>query len=266
VADLGRQLRWFLSPAEDSTWRTLAPGDIAAWLSDRLLVRDIRDGRAPGARVVAHFQRLDYVEQHFRLQVLPVRRARLRTGAAVPDAPAASFSVYRATPTSKTAANVFRAFPRWQTDFDDRGVVWMRFGAPTERWYYTAPRDPGEVQANYLKRETWRYDIDGRSLLLSFESEQGDGSEDATRLVTGVVGDHFCGLDLRRCMQGERALEALNWNAYNAESPADRRGLAVEEVLELQRQDAEQITQATTTDDNAARPAVHLRLQAQYDR
>src|SRR5690606_34363172 len=72
VADLGRQLRWFLSPAEDSTWRALAPGDIAAWLSDRLLVRDIRDGRAPGARVVAHFQRLDYVEQHFRLQVLPV--------------------------------------------------------------------------------------------------------------------------------------------------------------------------------------------------
>src|SRR5690606_5497478 len=35
VADLGRQLRWFLSPAEDSTWRALAPGDIAAWLSDR---------------------------------------------------------------------------------------------------------------------------------------------------------------------------------------------------------------------------------------
>jgi hypothetical protein len=265
VADLGRQLRWFLSPAEDSTWRALAPGDIAAWLSDRLLVRDIRDGRAPGARVVEHFRRLDFVEQHFQLQVLPVRRERLRWGAAVPDAPAPSFTVYRTTPTSETAANTFRAFTRWQTDFDDRGVVWMRFGAPTERWYYTAP--PGiTLPHSYLKRETWRYDLDGRSLLLSFESEQGDGSEDATRLVTGVIGDHFCGLDVRRCVQGERALEAFEWNAHHRSPPEDRRGIAVEEVLDLQRQDAEQITQATTTDDNAPRPAVHLRLQAQYQR
>ena len=28
----------------------------------------------------------------------------------------------------KVRATPFRFYPRWQTDFDDRGVVWMRFG------------------------------------------------------------------------------------------------------------------------------------------
>lgn len=265
AADLGRQLTWFLSASEDSTWRALSLDAIKPWLSELLLVRDVRDGRAPGARVVEHFRRLDFVEHHFRLWVPPLQRSRLMAGAAIPDAAPAGFSVYRATPTTKTPADVFRAFTRWQTEFDDRGVVWMRFGEPTRRWFYTAPRGGG-IEPNLLKRETWRYDLDGQSLLLSFESEQGDGSQEATRLVTGVIGDHFCGLDVKRCVRGERALESANWNASHPGPPEDRRGIAVEEVLALRRQDAEQITQATTKDDNSLRTAEHIQLRAQFHR
>lgn len=259
--DLGRHLKWFLSPSEDSTWRALSPDAVEPWLSDLLLVRDVRDGRAPGARVVEHFRRLDFVEHHFGLLVPPLQRSRLMAGAAIPDAPPGGFSIYRATPTTKTPADAFRAFNRWQTEFDDRGVVWMRFGEPTKRWYVTVA-DAG----NFIRRETWKYDLDGQSLLLSFESEQGDGSEEATRLVTGVIGDHFCGLDVTRCVRGERALEALWWNGLHQGPPEDRRGIAVEEVLALRRQHTEQITEATTKDDNSLRTSEHIGLRAQFHR
>ncbi|MCB9504844.1 MAG: hypothetical protein H6692_01720 [Gemmatimonadales bacterium] len=259
-ADLHWHVRWFLSPEEEIEWSALPAPALRDWLVALLRVRDVRDGRPAGARVVEHFRRLDFVEEHFRLVVLPIQRERFRAGAAIPDAPPTGDLVYRATPKSETAAPVFREFIRWQTDYDDRGAVWMRFGQPTARWFYTAAK-PG----NYLKRETWRYDLDGRSMLLSFESEQGDGSEDATRLVVGVIGDHFCGLDVRRCVQGERALEAAAWNKF-AKTPEDRRGIAIEEVLALQREDRALIAEATTKDDNAPRTARHLRLRAQFHR
>jgi hypothetical protein len=58
--------------------------------------------------------------------------------------------IIRATP--------FRFYPRWQTDYDDRGVVWMRVGAPTKRirsrrpaWGHLSPNTP-EKHQNAPKR------------------------------------------------------------------------------------------------------------------
>lgn len=263
--DLGWHLNWFLTRGEDSAWRALPVAETGAWVRDLMLSRDIRDGRPPGARVVEHMNRLAYVYAHFRLDVVPVQRGRLMGGVAVPEAPGGGFSVEVVTPGSATPAEAFREFVRWQIAIDDRGAVWMRFGAPDQREYYTAPSDGREVI--YLKRETWRYDVDGRELVLSFENEQGDGSQDATRLVTAVVGDHFCGVTVRRCVQAERALAAASFTGLpdrfrlQGASPV---GLPVNEMLDLRREDQKLIVEATTKDNNAARLPRHLETSAQF--
>lgn len=180
-------------------------------------------------------------------------------GVANPDAGGGGFSVEVVTPGSLTPAEAFREFVRWQSAIDDRGAVWMRFGAPDQREHFTAT---GSL--NYLKRETWRYDIDGRELLLSFESEQGDGTQDATRLVTAVVGEHFCGVTVRRCVQAQRADAAGWWNLFRAQTLADRIGLRVNEMIDLRREDQQLIVEATTKDNNAVRLPRHLETSAQF--
>lgn len=261
-ADLAWHLNWFLTRGEDSAWRALPLAETGPWVRDLLLSRDIRDGRPPGARVVEHINRLAYVHEHFRLKVVPVQRGRLMGGVAIPEGPGGGFSVEVVTPDSRTPAEAFREFVRWQIAIDDRGAVWMRFGAPQQREYYTVT-EPG----NYLKRETWRYDVDGRELVLSFESEEGDGTQDATRLVTAVVGEHFCGITVRRCVQAERAIAAA---AFVGLPPRFRSrdappiGLPVNEMLDLRHEDQAMIFEATTKDNNSARLERHLDVTAQF--
>ena len=45
----------------------LADSSRGTWVRDRLIERDVRDGRPPGSRLAEHFARLEHVEKHFRL-------------------------------------------------------------------------------------------------------------------------------------------------------------------------------------------------------
>ncbi len=259
-------LRWFLSPEELAAWDSLPLDRIPPFARSVFVKRDIRDGRAAGATLVEHFARLEVVRGDFALHVLPIHRQRLLGGAAISDGPTnQSVEVARYDGNSDVAADIMRDFARWQLDFDDRGAVWMRFGRPTERTFYTVAKS-GEIFGIYIKRETWRYDLDGAELLLSFESEQGDGSEDATRLVSGVVGEHFCGIDARRCFQGTRAWAAAQYNGFFAPPPQEREGIGLAEMGRTQRADRDQIREATTKDDNAERFPDHLTLSAHLHR
>ncbi|MEO8480175.1 MAG: carboxypeptidase regulatory-like domain-containing protein, partial [Gemmatimonadota bacterium] len=65
-SEVGWQLHWFLEPDEWDEWQRLDDARRAGWVRDRLATRDIRDGKRAGARLMEHFHRLDYAEEHFR--------------------------------------------------------------------------------------------------------------------------------------------------------------------------------------------------------
>lgn len=127
----------------------------------------------------------------------------------------------------------------------------MRFGAPEQR-IAVSPQCPlGDPSPNL--REAWVYRIDGNQMLLQFEGERFDGSSEASRLVTGVLGSYLCGLDAWRCSLTERAKSGL--------SP-----LPQEQLQRVVANDAELVMLGTTKDDNSVRGMKPLRVVAELRR
>ena len=175
-------------------------------MRDRLASRDVRDGQPAGARLAEHFKRLDHADSAFRLKVA----TKLRTSMLTSSSAGGSID-----------EGEFRDYKRWQIDFDDRGVIWMRFGKPQK----VAFADSIEV---------WYYEVDGKPLLLTFGYEQFSGSIAPSRLITGHIGDVYCGIDTRRCLQ-----------------TMQKRAATPEARQFIRDQDREYITAATTNDDNS---------------
>lgn len=249
-------LQWFVTPDELTAFDSLKAPALRPFVRDVLARRDVRDGRAPGSRLVEHFHRLAYAEVHFPLMRPKAERARLQTLPAtiiLPDNLANKYRVLRlrdgltdaADPYNPNAKNPtdapaqpWREYRRWQVDLDDRGIVHLRFGAPEQRIPFSG---------SFLAREVWMYHIDGEKLLVSFEREDFTGTVQATRLVTGVLGDYFCDVDVRRCLETERAL---------------RGDLRPENLVTIKRQDREFMATATTKDDNSPRTPKSIRVLA----
>ncbi|MBK7595847.1 MAG: hypothetical protein IPJ11_11525 [Gemmatimonadetes bacterium] len=99
--------------------------------------------------------------------------------------------------------------------------------------------------ASFFARELWLYWIDGEKLLVHFESEAFSGSLEATRLVTGVLGDYLCDVDVRRCLLVQKS-----------------GGVDPEDVAGVKAQDREFMATATTKDDNSVRADKSVRLLA----
>jgi hypothetical protein len=239
-------LQWFLTPDEQREWQHAIDSTPGRWIRDRLASRDVRDGRPAGARLAEHFARLEYVEEHFRLAVPRKIAAGLRTGPATKEAPGLCGSPTSCAEPGGVWADTWREYHRWQTDFDDRGVIWMRFGSPERRipWVCNCA----------TVREAWVYNIDDRHMLLSFENEAFDGSVEATRLVSGVLGSYFCDVDSRRC--GLSTLAQADAIAHGHSKFGARPSAPLvnpEEIEHIRVQDREAIAAATTTDDNGPR-------------
>lgn len=248
-------LQWFLSPTEQATVDSAGGPEFVRLVRDAIARRDVRDGRAPGARLVEHFHRLEYAESRFAMQRPKAERERLQTLPAfvlIPDDVADRLrterirdgrkgDVHDPIPVSprqrhSVPALPWREYPRWQVDLDDRGIIHLRYGHPIQR----IP----QVGA-FTAREVWMYMIDGEKLLVHFESEAFTGTVEATRLVTGVLGEYLCDVDVVRC--------ALTNNT---------RPLTPESLTQLTFQDREYLTTATTKDNNAAQPAQQVRILA----
>jgi hypothetical protein len=198
-AEIDWHLQWFLSPEERRQWLALPDSGRGPWVHDRLVERDVRDGQGQGARLAEHFNRLEYVEANFRLDVPQVLRNTLRTCC-------------------------LREYIRWQLDFDDRGVVYMRFGPPDLK-----AADAG----------VWKYVIDGRPMFLEFIEEEFDGSSGDTRLDVGKMGPWWCSIDAERCF------------LYNlSQTP---HGFTEEMRAKLVAEDRAFVAEATTGDDNSPR-------------
>ncbi len=259
-AEVGWHLRWFVEPEEWQQWTELAASERARWVRDRLTTRDVRDARNLGSRLAAHFERLDYVEEHFRRDIPRNQRGRLAV-AAVPEDGSRGADPDRVRFTHQpeaVAAAPFRLYRPWSPLLDDRGSVYLRYGEPTRlvRWRST-------IQNNFNLREGWYYQLDGRALVLQFEGEQFDGSPDATRLVAGVLGQYLCAFDGVRCAMVQRlaCFERQRCSTDTTYSP-----ITVEEIDALERDDEAMIAVATSSDHNAPRTAASITTVARLHR
>lgn len=261
VAEITWHVTWFLSPTERATWDTLVAPSRPSWLMDRLVARDIRDGRIRDARLAEHFARLEHVMQRFAMQVTPMMRKRILSGMSVSDKVGLQPMPDVDVSTDEFGSGLnYREYRRWQVDFDDRGVVWMRFGKPDEMTVYMVP-----YGGDFRVFEAWKYRIDDESIVLTFESEEGDGSGEATRFVTGRYGEHYCGFDIYRCTLANRAQSAAAFNRISrAAGEGFRMGITPAQIGTLREADQEQIVEATTKDDNSVRAEKHLATTAQY--
>ena len=195
------------------------------WVIDRLAARDVRDGQPDGARLAEHFARLEFVEANYRLAVPRMLRKSMLSAppSTAPDA-------------ADSLMLPFRDYIRWQIDFDDRGVVYMRFGKPEKVVYGTGDH----------ARETWRYMVEGDTLLVSFIGEDFSGSVGATRLATGMIGTYMCGVDAWRCGLAMRQESGMRLNP--------------EDIEALRSEDRQEVAYATTRDDNSARAEKTVRM------
>ncbi|HEY4321810.1 MAG TPA: hypothetical protein VGM77_11620 [Gemmatimonadales bacterium] len=255
--DIAWHLQWFLTPEERVEWNGLDDRARPAWVNARLAERDVRDGRPAGARLAEHFKRLEFVESHFRLRGPRWLHQALKTlPAATVDGQQSGFNPDRtlvagvSEPGSVPAA-AWREYNRWQVDFDDRGVVWMRLGSPDRRIPWSCPLAVSLCSHTHVVREVWLYRVDGRVLLLDFEGEGFTGTVEATRLVVGVLGSYLCDVDAVRC-------------ALTEMSKAHK--LKPEQVTALQVEDRSNVADATTHDDNSPRGMANLGVTADLHR
>lgn len=235
------ELQWFLTPDEETEWHALADTGRARWIRDRLMARDVRDDRPAGARLAEHFKRLEYVEENFRLAVPRRILSELRTGPAAQLEPSPCDDEKRCDEPGSAWSQQWREYNRWQTDFDDRGVVWMRYGPPDHRVPWVCP-----IERCVIAREVWMYDIDGQHLLLNFENEDFSGSVQPTRLVVGVLGSYLCDVDTERC----RLTTLSKAAAHSGTNP-----VTPEQIDLIRREDRVAISDVTTTDDNSIHAA-----------
>jgi GWxTD domain-containing protein len=118
-------LQWIGTPAERATFDSLPDAAArAAWLAAFWSRRDVDAARDDGERLAEHYQRWFYARRHFRL----VSRHR--------------------------HYDITEVYRSGQAEFDDRGVIYLRHGAPDRRATYVCPPGSGEACA---ANESWLY-------------------------------------------------------------------------------------------------------------
>jgi len=134
-AEVRRDLRWIGSPRELAAFDAAPPESLAAVVNRFWSARDVEDARVPGDRLLEQFRRYAYATQNFQL----VSRHR-------------GFNVE------------FMLHDTTQTELDDRGVIYMRQGAPTSVVHYIPPGSDAEPS------ETWYYrrDPPAQDLIFNF--------------------------------------------------------------------------------------------------
>ncbi|MFI5281071.1 MAG: GWxTD domain-containing protein [Gemmatimonadales bacterium] len=118
--EVRRDLRWIATAAELAAFDAAAPDSVAAFLHAFWERRDAADGRRAGERLAEQFRRYHYAMTRYGLAS---RHRNLDPAFAFGDST--------------------------QTDFDDRGVVYLRHGEPSQRAQFAAP--------GFDANESWLY-------------------------------------------------------------------------------------------------------------
>ncbi|HET8648938.1 MAG TPA: GWxTD domain-containing protein [Gemmatimonadales bacterium] len=197
-------LRWIANPAELAGYDSLPAGDVSGWLREFWNRRDASEGRKLGDRLAEHYRRLAYVLANFRTNRSGNKReissgndpnGSLRditsativlgdqeTAASREERPlggtAATLAGLGSTPNAVYAGlmsgSILIAYSSEQNLIDDRGVIYMRYGEPTQRATYHGPAvDPNE---------SWKYLTPSGELIFHFV-----GNIAPSRLVNQLV-------------------------------------------------------------------------------
>lgn len=171
-AEFRRELGW-IATSEDLRAFDATPADsLEPWLQRFWGRRDVADARLPGDRLVEQFRRYAYARRNFRL----VSRHRHYDIA----------EVYRDTA---------------QTEFDDRGIIYLRHGEPdararhtdldvhaNETWAYRRPAPTGDLVFHFVARgDVQDYKL-VESLLDAYDFSTALALAAPSEIPTGVVG------------------------------------------------------------------------------
>lgn len=284
------ELLWVAEPSELASWDGTPVTERREWLQRFWAVRDARDGLGHGERLVEHYRRYEEALAEFRLTIPRRGRSRARSVALVGDIVALETgdAVGRAGVNSRSGffsdASVgsnIEAIERervgsdpyaetigpgavgievdpYQDVMDDRGLVWIRHGPPTERTHTSG----GVVM------EAWRYDRSpGSDLVLFFTETDFDGHAGASVLIptpagaSGLALNQLCGNALGMCNELLRFSQPEGvMNAGGSErlfagvaAPADRIAMPPELIAEVRDRGRKEIRRAITSDDGRLR-------------
>ncbi len=267
-----RELSWVAEPGELTTWDSLPPSERPGWLRQFWAGRDIAGGWPDGTRLVEHYRRIEAAWKDFTLSLPPSGRQmsssttggidtfqdlllerrmmgneglaiEIVEGKAGNETPVTDARLLTGQFQAMGLGGPFRAFRTTQEVLDDRGIVWIRYGKPTQ----IVSSAGGEAL------QVWAYDNITPRLVLQFREENFDGQVGASRLVPTLIDvagrfrDQFCGIECSLCsthLWQDTSVDAL------ASSRTENGRLNPGSVDHIVREGTAQIARATTTDAN----------------
>jgi hypothetical protein len=152
---IGYDIELIGTPEEIEAWKTLDPSARADWIEKFWLDRDIRDGLAPGGRLVVHAERWAVAARDYR-----VPSTDLQMGVWTRRSERMPCPIFE--DVDDPAALVLGCgldAPRSQAKvFDDRGLTYLRHGPPQQKANY-----PG---MQHINAESWVYELpEGRRVI-----------------------------------------------------------------------------------------------------
>jgi hypothetical protein len=150
--------------------------------------RDLRTGSPRGTYFTTFVTRLTRAREEFGLRIPRSQIQRFLTGPPTTDGSGLK--------PDRSFYTDWRELVRWQTEIDDRGIIFVRHGEPDVR---VPPATRGRAL------EIWAYTRTMPPLQFQFEEEDYDGNVAATRVTVGRFNKHWCGIDVYRCLLDMRA-------------------------------------------------------------
>ncbi|MDZ4389418.1 MAG: hypothetical protein U0974_06780 [Gemmatimonadales bacterium] len=218
---IAEEVRWFATPAEMTALESTPLAEREQAVIQLFDQRDLRTGSPRGTYFTTFVTRLTRAREEFGLRIPRSQAQRFLTGAPSPG------GLGKPKLDSEGLGNTdWRELVRWQTEIDDRGIIFVRHGEPDIR------NTPATLGATF---ELWFYTRTMPPLLFQFEEEDFDGSTSPTRVTAGRINEHWCGINVYRCLIALRA---------QFMSPA-----ALQELkARLREEDRQIITAAMSTD------------------
>ena len=186
------ELAWVATPRELEQWDSVTPRDRPAWLAGFWSRRDVAEGRPDGSRLIEHYNRVEYAIAHFRIAAPETNKQNhlmfMQSNEYFPERLGLKFASQHADlcpGSARLAADATlygadapeRTFRPAQDQFDDRGTIWIRHGAPTRR---------SESNSDEAV-EVWRYARAERPLVVQFRAAAFAGTTGVSVLIPSLL-------------------------------------------------------------------------------